>query len=179
MDDAKRIGRGYDKTAVEAFVNRVCLLLEDLEDRHRKLRADHDNTWTELTARRSGFLPDNSLSGPLADLLTTMQRTAMQQGDETLQLATEQSRQMVEAAQEQGRYIVEAAQAEADEILAEANAQTTTQADEYRRFAASMLNWLNEGLDVASSAQARFTARLEALTTADPARAQPAAPDQN
>jgi hypothetical protein len=133
-----RLTRGYEQEAVDAFVAKVCGIVEDLARRLREQQTELDTAWAELNARRNGFLADNSLSGPTADLLISQQRAAMRQTDDVVRAAAEQSRLTVVSAQEQAAAVLAAAQAQAETI----DGQTRARLAAIEALIASMLEWV-------------------------------------
>jgi hypothetical protein len=161
LPQTRLLSQGYDKAATHALIDRVCAMLDDLTNQLHTQRVDLEAAWAELTARRTGYLPDNSMTGPGADMLVSIQRTAMMQGDDVLR-----------AAGEQGALVVEAAKAQAAELLAAAHAQasiadarTRRRLDEVMHVANSLLESVSRSADVLGEAHDVFRGELDRIAS--------------
>jgi cell division septum initiation protein DivIVA len=161
LPESRFLSRGYDKPATDTVLELICTIVDNLDNQLQAQRRAMESVWAELTARRTGYLTDNSMTGPSADLLVNIQRAAMKQSDDIIQVATEQ-----------GALIVEMAQAQATELLAGAHAEAGNvdvrihHLAQVQQVAEALLECLSRNADVLSEAHAQFRDELDRLAAA-------------
>jgi cell division septum initiation protein DivIVA len=159
---ARRGSRGYDKAAVEELVDRLVRDVDHYRRQVNKLRVTADTLAREVTHRRSGLLPDYSLSAASADPLITAQVDAQRQSDEILRVAQEHARAVVTAAEQQAHSIADETGTETDDI-----AVLRQRVRDYQQLAASMSEYLTYLTGILTNANGTFTERLALLGTDD------------
>jgi hypothetical protein len=159
LPQSRPLSRGYDKVATQALIDRVCVMLDDLTNQMHVQRVDLEAAWAELTARRTGYLPDNSMTGPGADMLVNIQRSAMMQSDDVMRAAGEQGALVVEAAKAQAAELIAAAHAQAGIV----DARTRHRLDEVMQVANSLLESVSRSADVLGEAHNVFRGELDRI----------------
>ncbi|MBO0871444.1 MAG: hypothetical protein J2P15_23060 [Micromonosporaceae bacterium] len=156
-----RLGtRGYDKAAVHQLVDRLVREVDYYRRQANRLQITSDSLAKEVSYRRSGLLPDYSLSGASADPLISAQVEAQRHSDEILRVAQEHARAVVVAAEQQAQAIVEETGTGTD---TEDVAVLRQRARDYQQLAASMSEYLVYLIGVLTNANGVFTDRLTLL----------------
>src|SRR5215475_4723774 len=152
LPDARRGARGYDKAAVQQLVDRLVRDIDYYRRQANSLQITSDALAKEVAYRRSGLLPDYSLSAESADPLISAQVEAQRHSEEILRVAQEHARAVVAAAEEQAQAIV-------DETETDDMAVLRQRARDYQQLAASMSEYLAYLTGVLSNANGVFTER--------------------